>query len=141
MAASHEGVQSMPEEREVLEANQAFYDAFRTGDLTEMDRLWARDRDVAVIHPGWAAIHGRDAVMESWRGIIEGPAPPEIACDDPHAYVIDGAAFVICTEHLPDGDLVATNVFALEHGRWRLVHHQAGPAPITTEGKAERTVH
>ena len=68
-------------------------------------------------------------------------APPEIACDDPHAYVIDGAAFVICTEHLPDGDLVATNVFALEHGRWRLVHHQAGPAPITAEGKAERTVH
>jgi len=131
----------MTEERKVLEANQAFYDAFRTRDVTEMDQLWARDPDVAVIHPGWAAIHGRDAVMESWRGIIEGPAPPEIACDAPHAYVIDGAAFVICTEHLPDGDLVATNVFALEHGRWRLVHHQAGPAPITAEGKAEGTVH
>ncbi len=131
----------MPEEQEVLAANQAFYDAFRAKDLAKMDRLWARNRDVAVIHPGWAALHGRDAVMESWRGIIEGPAPPEIACDEPHAYVIGGAAFVICTEHLPDEDLVATNVFAHEDGQWRLVHHQAGPAPVAEQVSEGRAVH
>ncbi len=131
----------MPEEQDVLAANQAFYDAFRARDLAKMDRLWARSQDVAVIHPGWAALHGRDEVMDSWRGIIEGPAPPEIACDEPHAYVIGGAAFVICTEHLPDGDLVATNVFAREDGQWRLVHHQAGPAPVATEVSEGRTIH
>ena len=72
---------------------------------------------------------GRDEVLASWRRIIDGPSPPDIRCSNAVASVTGDTAFVICTEHLPDGDLVATNVFALEHGRWRLVHHQAGPAP------------
>ena len=131
----------MSEEDDVRAANQAFYDAFSTKDLAKMDRLWARNRDVAVIHPGWAALHGREAVMDSWRGIIEGPAPPEILCDEPHVYLIGSSAFVICTEHLPGGDLVATNVFVPEDGEWRLVHHQASPAPVAEDPRVGRTVH
>ena len=129
------------EEEEVLAANQAFYDAFRARDLKQMDRLWAHASEVAVVHPGWPAIHGRNAVMESWRGIIEGPAPPDIRCDEPRVYVLGAAAFVICTEHLPQGDLVATNLFANENGQWKLVHHNAGQAPPPEPLEPGRTVH
>jgi hypothetical protein len=73
-------------------------------------------------------VHGRPAVLESWRGIFGGN-PPEIAVTDARAYVYGETGFVICTELLPGGTLVATNVFVLEAGEWRLVHHQAGPAP------------
>ncbi len=116
-------------EQAVLAANQAFYDAFRERRADALDRLWAREFEVAVIHPGWPVLYGRDAVMESWRSILEGPSPPEILCDDARAHVHGGMAFVVCTEHLTEGDLVATNVFVREGDAWKLAHHHAGPAP------------
>ena len=117
------------EEREVLAANTAFYEAFAARDVARMEEVWAKNLPVAVIHHGWPALHGRAPVLESWSGILEGPEPPEISCSDATVVVLGTAAFVVCTEHLPGGSLVATNVFAREDGRWRMVHHQAGPAP------------
>ncbi len=32
-------------------------------------------------------------------------------------------------EILPNGILIATNIFAREDGAWRMVHHHASPAP------------
>ncbi|MDJ0847265.1 MAG: nuclear transport factor 2 family protein [Myxococcota bacterium] len=117
------------DEREVLAANAAFYEAFAAHDIARMGELWARNVPVAVIHPGWPALHGREPVLESWSGIFEGPEPPTISCSDATAVVLGSAAFVVCTEQLPGGSLVATNVFAREDGAWRMVLHQAGPAP------------
>jgi hypothetical protein len=33
---------------------------------------------------------------------------------------------ILCVEVLPEGELAATNVFVLEQGRWRMLHHHAG---------------
>jgi ketosteroid isomerase-like protein len=115
------------DEEEVLAANEAFYTAFATRDLAAMDALWAQGTRVVCIHPGWQTLSGRGAVMASWRGILENPAAPEIACTQPTAHVLGDAAFVVCTERLPDAQLIATNVFTREGGRWRMVHHHAGP--------------
>ena len=117
------------DEREVLAANEAFYEAFAAHDVARMGELWAKRLPVVVIHPGWPALHGREAVLDSRAGILEGPEPPAISCSDATAVVLGSAAFVVCTEQLPTGELVATNVFAREGGAWRIVHHQAGPAP------------
>lgn len=113
----------------ILKINEAFYDAFARSDYQTMDALWARDHEVAVIHPGWDPLHGRDAVMDSWRRILAGPPSPGSHCKEAIAYVMTETAFVICTECLPEVDLVATNVFVKEQGEWRQVHHQAGPIP------------
>ncbi len=40
--------------------------------------------------------------------------------------MIGEAAFVVCHEAIDDAELIATNVFVREGGRWKLVHHQAG---------------
>ena len=61
-------------EREVLAANLAFYEAFRSRDADRMSEIWAEGCEVAVIHPGWPSLHGRAAVLDSWRGFLEGPA-------------------------------------------------------------------
>jgi ketosteroid isomerase-like protein len=116
--------------RAVATANQAFYDAFAERDVARLEGLWAREHDVAVIHPGWPPIFGRDEVLESWRRIIEGPSPPDIRCSEARVTLTGDSAFVVCTEHLPDGDLVATNLFVRESEGWRMVHHQAGPLPV-----------
>ncbi len=126
-----------PVETVVLAANQAFYDAFASADSEAMARLWAREHVVACIHPGWIALHGRDAVIGSWRAILGSPEPPTVHASDAAAVIIGEAAFVTCIEHIGAAELATTNVFALEQGEWRMVHHHAGQ--MSTERPRPRT--
>ncbi|HUJ28892.1 MAG TPA: nuclear transport factor 2 family protein [Myxococcales bacterium] len=118
------------DEQEVLQANEAFYEAFEAGDIGAMDACWAREAPIACLHPGWEPLLGREAVMHSWRGILlGGGAPGAIRCERAVARVSGDCAWVVCREVLPAGSLVATNVFQREGGAWRMVHHHASPMP------------
>jgi ketosteroid isomerase-like protein len=120
-------VTTMTDEDEVLAANAAFYAAFAASDVKAMDGVWARRAPVACVHPGWEALVGRDRVMESWRRILRGGASP-ISCSSAVAHLLGEAAFVTCLERVPGTTLIATNFFVREDGRFRMVHHHAGPA-------------
>ena len=115
------------DELEVLRANDEFYEAFATRDGARMDDVWAHERPVSCVHPGWSPLDGRTAVMESWRAIIGGDSI-NIACSAAQAYVAGDSAYVVCFEGLHEEPpaLVATNIFAREQGAWKLVHHHAG---------------
>ena len=134
----------------VLFANDAFYIAFATGDLAAMDAVWARRAPVCCIHPGWAALSDRDSIMESWRGILGAPTKEAarpgrgaasntrqtaaIRCVRPEVFLLGDVAWVACHEILPNGILIATNIFVPEDGAWRMVHHHAGPSPPVDAG-------
>ena len=118
----------------VERANAAFYRCFAARDLAAMDTLWARERDVTCIHPGWPLLVGREAVIGRWQTILEGGgAPDTIRCLRPVVQILGDAAWVLCTEDLGAGSLIATNVYVREAGAWRMVHHQAGPIPHGVE--------
>lgn len=128
----------MHDEKQVLAANAAFYRTFAAKDADAMAALWARRAPVACIHPGWHPLHGRDAVVASWRGILSGPGAPPITCADAVAHVLGDAAFVICTERIPGVELIATNVFVREDDAWKMVHHHASSvAPPGAEAEPE----
>ncbi|MEE4381537.1 MAG: nuclear transport factor 2 family protein [Pseudomonadales bacterium] len=110
-----------------LFANDAFYLAFAQRDLEAMDRLWARRHPVACIHPGWATLHERAAVMESWSGILANPDAPMVTVDHARALGFGDTVLVTCYERIGDQALAASNLFVLEDGEARLVHHQASP--------------
>lgn len=120
------------DERAVLQANDAFYAAFRAQDLVAMDILWSRDAPVVCVHPGWAPLIGREVVLRSWRAIFDGGVP-EVQMRDATVSFFGDVACVVCTEAIsePDGSrrgvMSATNLFVREGGGWRLVHHHAGP--------------
>ena len=121
------------EEARLIAANEVFYRAFRDMDMEAMEAVWSKAEDIAVIHPGWARLAGRDAVMDSWRNMfLNNGVPPYIQIVNPQAFVNPGAAFVLCYEDLGGTYLIATNIFVPEDGEWRLVHHQSGPtqAPV-----------
>jgi ketosteroid isomerase-like protein len=122
-------------ETAVLAANRAFYKAFAERNVRAMLQLWAREHVVACIHPGWAPLHGSEAVLASWKAILGSQEAPRIRFTDPAAVVFGDAAVVTCVEHIRDAELAATNVFALENGEWRLVHHHAGPMAATGESR------
>lgn len=111
-------------EDQLLRANRDFYRAFASADYVAMDRLWSEHAESTCVHPGWEALRGRDRVMASWRGILRRPLP--VRSRDEVATVLGDVGVIVCIEVLPEGELVATNVFVLEQGRWRMLHHQAG---------------
>ena len=119
----------MSDEAAVLFVNQAFYEAFSDHDIGAMDAIWSRQGPISCVHPGWGALAGRDAVMQSWAAILSSAGAPRIICRSPSAFVFGNVAYVICYEEVDSSFLVATNIFAREDVSWRLVHHQAGVAP------------
>jgi len=120
--------------RNVLAANEAFYQAFATRDLEAMEALWATGVPVACIHPGWNVLRGRELVIASWKSILSGENPPDVMCGNASAHVLGESAFVICEEQVAEDVLIATNVFVRERGGWKLAHHQSAPiAPDTLQ--------
>jgi hypothetical protein len=111
----------------VLFANEAFYRAFADRDYKAMAALWSRAAPVTCLHPGWAALIGRDEVLESWRRILAHDASPKVVCRRAHAELHGETALVLCYEEI-DGQLfAATNIFRREGRHWLMVHHQSGP--------------
>jgi ketosteroid isomerase-like protein len=123
-------------EAAVLAANRAFYDAFAGRNPEAMAQVWAREHAVVCIHPGRGALRNREAVMGSWRAILDSRDAPSVQFSDAAAIVFGDAAFVTCMEHIGGARLAATNIFALEQGEWRMVHHHAGP--MASGGESRR---
>lgn len=119
----------MMNEDTALFANEAFYAAFREGDYPAMAGLWAVEARQCCIHPMWQPLFGREEVMASWKEVLRGPPP--IECMNPYTVVTHSMATVFCYEKIDRNFLAATNVFILEGGRPRMVHHQAA----ATRGK------
>ncbi len=111
----------------ILEANEAFYRAFRERNFEAMDELWSAEAQVACIHPGWRPLSGREAVMASWRGILKNPTSPQVRCEHPRITTAGEMAFVVCCEDVGGARMAATNIYVKEGGRYRIVHHAAGP--------------
>lgn len=123
----------MPDQHALLFANAAFYAAFTARDLQAMDAIWSARQPVTCIHPGWSLLVGRDAVMASWQSILSNPNAPRISAHNATAQAFTSIGYVICHEVLPEGFLIATNIFVRDGDEWALVHHQAGPCPVPAQ--------
>lgn len=119
----------MKTKHDVLRANHEFYAAFRSGDYARMEGLWAQQHDVSVFHPNWEGIKGREAVMASWFEVMVVAEPPMVSVRDECVIVTGQRAFVLCTECFDTTRIVASNLFVLEDGDWKMTHHQATQLP------------
>lgn len=114
----------------VLAANAAFYDAFNRKDADAMARLWSDTHDITCVHPGWNVLEGRDAVLESWRRILENPDQPKIVSAAQSAQVLGSTAIVVGRELVAGSPIATTNAFVWENGSWRMILHHASPVAI-----------
>ena len=71
--------------------------------------------------------------------IVSAPASTEENVTWSRMSTPGSAAFVVCTEKLEAGDLVATNLFVQEAGGWKLAHHHAGPVASDVEDDEPRS--
>jgi len=117
------------QEDQILQANRRFYEAFSAGDATALEACWAKHSPLLTAHPWRPALLGREAVLASWRQVLQNP--PAIHFSQESVTQLGEIAVVTCLEHAGDGTLGATNLWIEEEGEWRLCHHHAGPlAPV-----------
>lgn len=111
----------------ILFANDAFYTAFRNGSFEQMQEVWAPDREITCIHPGWRPLTDREQIMESWEVILSSSVGSEIQFLDPTVIVLDDVAYVTGFEAINGRMMSTTNLFVRDGSVWRMVHHQGGP--------------
>ena len=75
-------------------------------------------------------------------------SPPRLSpaerCVAPRPYLLGDAAFVVCFEKIGGDHLIATTYFIREDGRWKMIHHQAGPtrfSPPADSPQTGRSIH
>ena len=117
---------------EALFANEAFYLAFNQKDLDAMRAVWSASEGLVCLHPGWPALLGRTAVLESWENILANPQQMSLAMYGAEATALGGvrgteAVMVTCYERVGGNIMVASNLYIAENGLAKLVHHQSGP--------------
>ncbi len=122
----------MSDEAAILAANAAYYRAFATADFAAMSRIWADD-NVSCIHPGWPALIGRQAIVESYRQIFSNPNQERIEPRNETVMVAGDEARVLCVEFVAGAALAVTNLFQRVDGAWRMTHHQASPIAALVE--------
>lgn len=118
----------------VLAVNRAFYRAFNDRDAAAMDQIWAPTGSVICLHPGQPPLYDRAEIMESWRAIMKHPEAPRVRCTEEWVSGRPGLALVICREVLPNGQLMASNLYVRAADGWHMASHHAGPVPpVSTE--------
>ena len=119
-------------------AEEAFYEAFEKADVDAMMAVWADEDHILCVHPMGPRLQGRAAVAESWRRIFSNGAAMRLTITDARLTQSALLAVHVVHEHIatperPEGHppLVATNIYQLTDGGWRLILHHASPAPAS----------
>lgn len=135
-------------ETAVVAANTAFYAAFESRDLDAMAEVWERTDRATVTHPGWPTLRGWAKVAASWDAIFAGTPWIQFVLTDVAVQVAGDTAWVTLDENILQtagvtaGDdvpldaarVAATNVFARDGGRWRMVVHHGSPVASGARG-------
>jgi ketosteroid isomerase-like protein len=119
-------------------AEEAFYRAFRDGDIETMRTVWSPSGEVVCVHPAHTALTGYAEIMASWESILATTEGFDIR--------------FLCRQQLRDGGLVihvgleeitsaegdrvtvpATNAYRLSPNGWQLCLHHASPVQVTAD--------
>jgi ketosteroid isomerase-like protein len=136
------------DEEQVLAANRAFYDALRSLDIAQMEKVWLQEDWVRCVHPGWELLLGWEDVQKSWEDIFHSSGQMLISVSRPLVQVVGDTAWVSCLADITTaqkdgfstGLIETTNIFVRREGRWLLVHHHTTPLSRGADSSSNRVV-
>jgi ketosteroid isomerase-like protein len=115
-------------------AEQAFYNAFERADIDAMMSIWAPNESIVCIHPLGPRIFGTAAIKASWVRIFATEAHFAFTLSESQNTQDSGLAVHMHKEKIEvdevlRGVMLATNIYQLINGSWRLILHHASPEP------------
>ena len=128
----------LPGRNDLIDANASFYEVLESFDLSRMRSLWYQGDGVRCVHPGWEAIDGYEAVIESWDQVFRNTGWMRVTPTNVATHRMGEYGLVYCAENITakhdDGVGVAvtmaTNVFRRTAEGWRMLLHHASPSPV-----------
>ncbi len=119
-----------------LDAEAAFYDAFGSGDVSAMMRVWAAGIEIACIHPSGPRLTGAEEIRRSWEHIL---AEHMARSFDLRGRIVSGSGEVrvhtleenitVPGTRFVAPPVLATNVYQRLSDGWYMVLHHASVAP------------
>lgn len=131
----------MKTEQELRAANDRLYAALNamfTGDLQPLNDIWSHGEHITNMGPFGGRLTGWEAVEAEFKKEAAMKLGGKIVCKDLHVFAGTDMGYTVCIEEgenmSADGTPVvvsfrATNIFHLENGQWKLVHHQTDLSP------------
>lgn len=125
----------------VSAANDQFYAALNamfTGQLAPMNAIWSHSNDISNQGPFGARMDGWEAVGAQFKKEAAMKLGGRITCKNLIVQTGRDLAYTVCVEQGENmtaaGKPVqvshrATNIFRLEKGQWRLIHHHTDLSP------------
>ena len=116
-------------------ANDSLYsglNAMFAGSHEPLENLWSHRESITYTGPFGGRFTGWKAVQEEFRKAAAMKLGGRISCNDLHVYAGKDMGYTVCVEEGENVDAQgnpikvshrATNIFHLEDGQWRLVHH------------------
>jgi len=123
-------------EASLIAANDSFYAALNAmfvGDMTGMNAIWSHAEYVSQMGPFGGRLTGWEHVRADFQKNADLKFGGSIACKEMRAYVGNGMGYTTCVEEGENLDSTgtlmkvrhrATNVFELQDGAWKMIHHQ-----------------
>ena len=120
---------------EIRKANELLYtglNAMFTGDLEILNNLWSHSNSITYMGPFGECIKGWDNVSAEFQKVASMKLGGKIQSNNLTIFVGADIGYTSCVEEGENidqnGNPVkvshrATNIFHLENGKWRLVHH------------------
>jgi ketosteroid isomerase-like protein len=127
--------------QEIRDATMRFYIALNSvlrGDLKPMEAVWSRGPDVSNLSPAGDRARGWNAVYAYYKNMSRQNAGGRIAPADITVVAGINLGYSVCDENgetrSPEGPMVrysqrVTNIFRLEEGKWKMIHHHADANP------------
>ena len=128
-------------ENDLVKANEQFYTALNlmfTGNLEPMNAIWAHDSKITNMGPFGSCLTGWEAVGAEFRREAGMKLGGKVVCNDLHVYSGPDMGYTVCVEigenMSAEGKPVAvrhraTNIFQLQNGTWKLIHHHTDLSP------------
>jgi hypothetical protein len=133
---------------EVRAATVLFYDAYNSalhGDLNPLTAVWSHSPEVSNLSAAGGRANGWNEVHADFQNLVRLYPAGHIAPQDITVVAVGNMGYSVCLEtgqlRSADGPMInftqrATNVFRLEDGKWKMVHHHADAGATGSQGPA-----
>jgi ketosteroid isomerase-like protein len=137
------------DKQEIVKANEAFYRAFETLRIEEMEKVWAKNAEIQCGHPGWRVLRGWGPVMESWKRIFENTPSMQFTLSDLKVEIRGEIAWVTLYENLKSSiqgqdysaAILTTNIFQKTPEGWRMILHHGSSVSQPPDEDDSSTLH